>query len=360
MMMSPISAPAGAVLRSLEESAVSFDWDNVASYLAGHGLILDLSEPPRRFAGGLANINMLLRIDGGYAVFRRPPDGPLPKGAHDMKREHRVLHGLAPVLPLAPRSLHFCEDGSVAGAPFQILEYRGGRSVRGSDIAPLPDTAETGATLSRLLIDTLSQIHAVDTDAAGLGDLGRPEGFLARTISGWIARGDAILKGQMCAAGREVADWMQAQPAPDADPVLLHNDFKLDNVLLKPDVIAPEVVLDWDMATHGDPLVDLATLLSYWTEPGDPQCMIALDQMPTARSGFLSREDAANAYAASSGRSLDNFRLHRVLAIFRLAVVFHQLAALKVNNPAATPQQAALNPDDLFIFALDVARGKMF
>ena len=360
MPLKEASVPPGAALRSPEESIVSFDWGRIAAHLANHGLTLDLSAPPRRFAGGLANINMLLEIDGGFAVFRRPPDGPLPKGAHDMKREHRVLHGLAPVLPLAPRSLHFCDDVSVAGAPFQILEYRSGLILRGSDIAPLPDTEETGAALSRLLIDTLAQIHAVDADAAGLGDLGRPEGFLARTIAGWIARADAILDGRLSTAGQQVAAWLRDQRAGDTVPVLLHNDFKLDNILLKPDAIQPEAVLDWDMATRGDPLVDLATLLSYWTEVGDLPCMFALNQMPTARPGFLSREAAAMAYAATVGRPLDDFRVHRVLAIFRLAVVFHQLNALQASNAGPASGRGDFDPDDLFVFALDVAHGKVF
>lgn len=351
--------PHDVALCSMEDSRVSFDWRQVAAYLAENGMTLDVTRPPRRFAGGLANINMLVRINGEYAVLRRPPDGPLPKGAHDMKREHRVLHKLAAVLPLAPRSLHFCEDASVAGAPFQILEYRGGRSVRGADIAPLPNTPETGAALSQLLVDTLVRIHAVDPVAAGLGDLGRPEGFLARTIASWIARAETILAGELSTAGQEVAAWLRRQPAPDRPAVLLHNDMKLDNVLLKSDRIAAEAVLDWDMATRGDPLIDLATTLSYWTEPGDPPCMFALAQMPTARPGFLSREQTANAYAATSGRTLDGFQTARVLGIFRLAVVFHQLNALQTRNPGAS-RDDLLDPDDLFVHALDVAHGKMF
>lgn len=362
--MNGVCSPPETVLRSLEDSCVSFDWQRVAAYLTDHGMTLDLREPPRRFAGGLANLNMAVRIDGNYAVFRRPPDGPLPKGAHDMKREHRVLQGLAPVMPLVPRSLHFCVDPDIAGAPFQLIEYRAGDSLRGSSLGSLPATEETGQALSAMMINLMARIHAVEPNIAGLGDLGRPEGFLARTVDGWIGRAEAITKGNLAAAGRDVRDWLRKQTAPDAQPVLLHNDFKLDNILLKPGSIEPEVVVDWDMATRGDPLVDLATLLSYWTESGDPDCMVALDQMPTARPGFLSREAAAQAYAAQTGRSIDDFRLPRVLAIFRLAIVFHQLNALKHTGkgwPDRDDGRAVrLNPDDLFAFALDVARGRIF
>jgi aminoglycoside phosphotransferase (APT) family kinase protein len=284
----------------------------------------------------------------------------LPKGAHDMAREHRVLHALAPVLPLAPRSLHFCGDAEIAGAPFQILEYRAGRAVRGSSLDPLPDTPETGTALSVLMTDTLARIHAVDPAASGLGDLGRPEGFLTRTAKGWIARAEAICGEALSTAGREVAAWLEAQTPREAQPVLLHNDIKLDNMLLHPDRIEVAAVLDWDMATRGDPFFDLATLLSYWTEAGDPPCMTALDQLPTARAGFMTREQAAQDYAARTGRSLAGFEFSRVLAVYKTAVVFHQLRVIQAGNAAFAARYAALDPDDLFVFALDIARGKVF
>jgi aminoglycoside phosphotransferase (APT) family kinase protein len=278
-----------------------------------------------------------------------------------MAREHRVLSGLAPVLPLAPRSLHYCGDVAIAGAPFQILEYRAGRTVRGGDLAPLPDTAESGAALSRLLIATLAKIHAVDTAAAGLDDLGRPEGFLRRTAAGWTARAEAVLDGKLSTAARELVAWLERHPGAEADaPVLLHNDFKLDNLVLGADRVEVEAVLDWDMATRGDALFDLAALLSYWSEPGDPACMAALNQMPTARPGFLSREAAAAAYAGLTGRSLHGFIVPRVLAMFRLGVVFHQLRALQMHESDRQPRLSGLDADDLFVFALDVANGRAF
>lgn len=347
--------PPSAVLQAIEASDVSFDWARVRAHLAGYGWMLDLSFAPRRFAGGLANINMLVRINDDWAVFRRPPDGPLPKGAHDMAREHRVLDRLAPMLPIAPRSIHYCDDSGVAGAPFQILEYRSGRVVRGARLAPLPDLPETGKAVSRLLIETLARIHAVDVTAAGLSELGRPEGFLERTAAGWAARASAALDGRQSTACRELIGWFGRQVAPNTDaPALLHNDFKLDNLVLREDALETEVVLDWDMATRGDPLFDLATLLSYWSEPTDPPCMAALQQMPTALPGFLSRQEAAELYASITGRSLERLRFPRVLAMFKLGVVFHQLAALKPKD-----QLPAVDPDEFFEFALEVANGEV-
>jgi aminoglycoside phosphotransferase (APT) family kinase protein len=353
--------PASVALLPADATAGLVDWAQVGAYLAAQGLALDPGFAPRRFAGGLANINMLVRIDGGWAVFRRPPPGPLPKGAHDMAREHRVLGRLWRHLPIAPRSLHFCSDTTIAGAPFQILAFHEGRIVRGDALAPLPETAESGAALSRMMIETLARIHAVDVEAAGLGDLGRPEGFLQRTAKGWSGRAAAASGGRISPACAAVAAWLeQRQPADTPQPTLLHNDFKLDNIILAAGAIAPAAVVDWDMATRGDPLFDLATLLSYWAEPGDPPYMRALRQMPTARPGFLTREAAAHSYAALTGRALHDFRFPRVLAMFKLGVVFLQLHAMQ--DPARAPDSrlSAIVPDELFAFALDVAHGRLF
>jgi aminoglycoside phosphotransferase (APT) family kinase protein len=356
--MTPLASTA---LMSADASAGLVDWNRVGAYLALSGLHLDRSFVPRRFAGGLANINMLIRVDDMWAVFRRPPAGPLPKGAHDMAREHRVLSRLWRQLPIAPKSLHFCEDVTLVGAAFQILAFYEGRVVRGADIAPLPDTPDTGTAVSTMLIETLARIHAVDVESAGLSDLGRPQGFLARTAKGWTARGEAMSPGGISPACAAVGDWLQRQDPVECDlPTLLHNDFKLDNIILAPDAISPVAVVDWDMATRGDPLFDLATLLSYWTEPGDPSCMRALNQMPTGRAGFMTREAAAQAYADLAGRSLDGFLFPRVLAMFKLGVVFQQLHAQPTGDGRPDPRLAGIVPDALFEFALDVAHGKIF
>jgi aminoglycoside phosphotransferase (APT) family kinase protein len=342
---------------------VAIDWPGVAAHLARYGMTLDLGFAPRRFAGGLANINMLVRVDGDWAVFRRPPAGPLPRGSHDMAREHRVLSRLWRHLPFAPRSLHFAADCPAAGAPFQILAYVPGRVVRGDSLAPLPDTVEIGRTLSEMLIETLIRIHAVGTAAAGLHDLGWPAGFLARTAAGWIGRARAVLGETVSPSCAFVIDWLERMPVPEtAEPTLLHSDFKLDNIILAEDAIAPAAVVDWDMATRGDPLFDLATLLSYWTEPGDPPCMHRLAQMPTARPGFHTRVQVARAYGERTRRSLDGFQYHRVLAMLKLGVVFHQLHRRYANEGATDPRVAgfAALADGLLDFTAEIARGRCF
>ena len=343
----------------LAEDWLAEDWPAVARHLAAHGMRM-ADTPPRRFAGGLANRNYLIHLDTGPAVLRRPPPGPLPPGAHDMAREHRILSRLPDALPAAPRSLHLCEDAAVMGVPFQVLEYRRGRVVRAT--LP-PDLAGQGGALSETMLATLADIHAVDTGALGLDTLGRPEGYLARQLAGWRRRGSAV--AQDAAALRlldELGGWLEAHAVPDGPPALLHGDFKLDNLILDEATLQPAAVVDWDQGTRGDPLFDLATLLSYWTEPGDPPGMHALQQMPTAAPGFLGREAACLRYAALTGRDVSDFRFHRVLGLLKLAVIFLQLGALSRTGATADPRYAgfAAVGSGVLAFGREVAAGRAF
>lgn len=343
------------------------DWPAVARHLDAHGCgALTLEPPPRRFASGLANRNFLVELDGGSitgpAVLRCPPPGDLPPGAHDMAREHRILSRLPDALPFVPRGLHLCEDRAVAGVAFQILEYRPGIVIR----ERLPDgMGEPEATrLSHVLIETLAQLHAVDPVAVGLDTLGRPEGFLARTAAGWQRRGLACEDPAATPAIHALGDWLARNPVPDgaaAVPTLLHNDWKLDNFILAPD-LSPSAVVDWDQGTRGDPLFDLAVLLSYWTEPGDPEAMLVLHQMPTAAPGFLTRQQAAEAYAARTGRDLSHFRHHRVLGILKLGVIFLQLHRLYRTGAVSDPQYARFGTlaAGLLEFGVEVSAGRVF
>ena len=257
-----ISLPPGLALRP-EPLSAPLDTGRVAAELARIGLTLDERVAPRQFAGGLANLNFLVRLSDSWAVLRRPPDGPLPPGANDMAREHRVLSALWQALPLAPRSLHLCTDTDVIGVPFQLLEFRTGLTIRGDALDPLPNTPETGKALSAMLVETLAQVHAIDPVAVGLGTLGRPEGFFQRQIKGWLGRAGDILGSDLSPSARAVGDWLMACPAPDdSHPALLHSDFKLDNLLLDPDTLRATTLVDWDMGTRGSAMFDLATMLS--------------------------------------------------------------------------------------------------
>ncbi len=350
------------LFRAPAETA-TLDWAAVAAHLEANGLRLDPDPPPRQFRGGLANLNFLVAVDGAPAVLRTPPPGPLPPGANDMKREHRILSRLWQALPLAPRSLHLCEDAGVVGHPFLILEYRAGITLAGAAPERLAAEPAAGARLGPLMVDVLADIHAVDPAAVGLEGLGRPDGFLERAVAGWAQRAERCAGAEgldPLVAG--LADWLRRKVPRDGTPTLLHNDFKLDNMILEAEGLTPVAIVDWDQGTRGDPLFDLATLLSYWTEPGDPPAMHELAQMPTAGHGFPSRRAAAERYAARTGRDLSGFRFHRVLALFKLGVVFQQLHGRYLAGTTADPRYAGFGAlaRGIFEFTHEVSQDRCF
>lgn len=363
-----MSAPIGADIPQLRsaDDTVAQDWSRLQQYLATQGLHFDPTPAPRQFAGGFANLNYLIVVDGREAVLRRPPMGPLPPGAYDMGRESKILSRLHEQFPLAPRALHLCRDESILGAPFQITEYRRGVSYRASLPPALAGDTAACARLGQLLIDVLARLHRVDPEAVGLGDLGKPQGFLERAVEGWIKRANLAVDGwatpRTLSLIAELSSWLRANRQPDGPAVLLHNDFKLDNLLLDPQSLQAVAVLDWDQGTRGDGLFDLATLLSYWTEHGDPPAMHEMQQMPTALPGFPTREQAAQAYAAATGRDLSGFRFHRVLAMFKTAVIFQQLHARWVAGATQEARYATLGSlaEGLLEFAQDIAAQRRF
>jgi aminoglycoside phosphotransferase (APT) family kinase protein len=357
---------AAADLMRAEIETVPQYWPRLAEYLAGRGMQLDLDTPPQQFAGGFANLNYLITLDGQPAVLRRPPKGPLPAGAYDMAREFQILSRLWQKFPLAPRGLHLCEDARVIGAPFQIVEYRTGISLRDSLPASLAGNVTVGATLGNTLADILIELHRVDPKSVGLETLGKPSGFLQRATEGWIKRASVAVDGWGTPTTLqliiELAHWLREHCVPDASPQLLHNDFKLDNVLLDPVTLAPLAVLDWDQGTRGDGLFDLAVLLSYWTEPGDPAAMHQMAQMPTASAGFPSRQQVAERYALAIGRDLSTFRFHRVLAQMRTAVIFQQLHVRWRRGETRDSRYERFGEigEGLLLFARAIARGEVF
>mgnify|MGYP002629817656 CR=1 FL=1 len=340
-------------------------WEMLASHLSGVGMTLD-PPPPQRFTSGFGNLNYLIYVDGQRAVLRRPPLGPLPPGANDMARESKILSSLWRDFPLAPKCLHFSDDAHIIGAPFFIMEFREG-IVIGGDMPPAlagwqdPDGASAGAVLGQHMITTLVALHGIDPASVGLDDLGRPEGFLQRTISGWEKRAELAWQHRRPTALNDILKWLNANQPEDRAPTLIHNDFKLDNFILSADRLAPVALIDWDMGTRGDPLLDLAVLLSYWTEAGDPPGVKRLNQMPTTGHGFSSRAEIAAQYARQSGCDLSDFAFYRVLALLRLAVVFRQLYSRNRDSGAADPRFENFDQlaDDLLSFSVDVMRGRI-
>jgi aminoglycoside phosphotransferase (APT) family kinase protein len=284
----------------------------------------------RQFAGGKANLTYLLRFGDREFVLRRPPLGPIPPGAHDMRREHRVLSALYRRYALAPRSLLLCEDESIIGAVFIVEERRQGFVIR-DDIPPeFAGRPELNRRIGEALIDALADLHRVAPAEVGVGDLGRPEGFVERQLAGWSRRWQAAQGGEEAErSAREwapVLDWLAARLPPSRGAALLHNDYRLDNCLLNTgDPARIEAVLDWDMCTQGDPLCDLGYVLNYWVEPGDPPEWRDIAAMPTWRPGFPSRAEAVERYAMRTGFDVGAIGWHQVFAAFKLAVIIQQI-----------------------------------
>lgn len=278
-----------------------------------------------QFPGGHANLTYLLHYPAADYVLRRGPHGDVAAGAHDMGREYRVLSVLYRQFPLAPRAYVYCEDASVIGAPFFVMERRRGIVVR-RDVPPEfgggKDPVRT-RKLSEVLIDTLADFHAVDPAAAGLDGLGRPEGYLRRQVKGWSERWNRA-KTKDLAAADEVVRWLALHEPPAPRPTLVHNDWRLDNMAVAADDPGRCVaVYDWDMCTVGDPLTDVGTLLSSWNEPGEAYEF--LSPMPSREPGFMTRAEAIERYGRRSGRDVSVIRYYYVFGLFKMAGIVQQL-----------------------------------
>jgi aminoglycoside phosphotransferase (APT) family kinase protein len=270
-------------------------------------------------------------------------------------------------LPLVPHAKLFCDDSAIIGSSFFVMEYRPGLVISDEITSDTLDKwinpTSIGQPLGGRVVDVLAELHAVDVGACGLGELGRPEGFIARTLRGWSKRAHLCWVDSTPAKLIELLEWLNANPAMKIGAAsLIHNDFKLDNIILDPDTLEPRTLIDWDMGTLGDPQYDLAVLLSYWTETTDPEAMHQLRQMPPADHGFPTREETAALYSKVSGRELHDFTFYRVLATLRLAVVIQQL--YRRYETGGTDDTKFANFDDLALgllgFGMDIAYGRHF
>lgn len=279
-----------------------------------------------QFGGGKANLTYLLTFpNGSELVLRRPPLGPVAPGAHDMSREYRVLSRLWRSFDKAPRALAYCDDESVMGTDFFLMERRDGVVVRGSVPERFGAGDDVGANrkLSEVVIDTLAEFHSVDPVSCDLGDLGHPEGFIQRQVEGWAGRWERA-KHEENPLADELAAWLLAKLPPEGRPSLLHNDWRLDNMAVSADDPGTCVaVYDWDMATRGDPLADLGTLMGSWFDPGEAPGELSM--MPTQIPGWLSRREAVERYAAKSRGDPASIDWYLVFGAWKLAIILQQI-----------------------------------
>ena len=269
-----------------------------------------------QFPNGHSNLVYLVRTEHREYVLRRPPLGPVAPKAHDMAREYRVLQAVNPHFPEAPQVFLLCEDPAVIGGTFFLMERRRGVVIRDSiprELAAIPDYPRQ---VSEAFIDCLVRLHSIDVSQPGFSSLGKPEGFVERQVRGWAERWNRAKTEELPDMDR-IVRWLADHLPQSREATLVHNDYKLDNVMLRPSGDRVEAVLDWEMTTIGDPLADLGLTICYWSWAG----MTAV----TSQEGWYTRDQFLERYAARTGRDLTHIRYYEVLGIFKLAVILQQI-----------------------------------
>jgi aminoglycoside phosphotransferase (APT) family kinase protein len=280
-----------------------------------------------QFSSGYSNLTYLLSSGTNGWVLRRPPFGNVVKSAHDMGREHRILSALNAAYPLAPRAFLYCADETILGAPFYVMERRKGVILRQKPPTEVALDPPTARRLGERFVDNLARLHGIDYTAAGLGDLGKPVGYVARQVTGWIKRYYDAQTDDLPAVERAAA-WLADHQPLESSAALIHNDYKYDNLVLDPgDLTRIIAVLDWEMATIGDPLMDLGTTLGYWVEAKDPEPLRASAFGPTALPGSLTRRELVERYGSITGRDSSGMLFYYVFGLFKIAVIGQQIYA---------------------------------
>lgn len=278
-----------------------------------------------QFPAGHSNLTYSVRLGQYNLVLRRPPFGSKVKAAHDMGREFRVLSKLHGAYPPAPHPLFYCEDTSILGASFYVMHRVRGVIIRREVPPGMPFPPQVARRLSESFVDNLAALHALDYAAIGLGDLGKPEGYMQRQVEGWIKRYHGSQTDEI-AEVEPVSRWLSERVPAQHGATLIHNDYKYDNVVVADDDVTRIIgVLDWEMATLGDPLSDLGTTIGYWIDPDDPEELQRIRWAPTTQPGTLSRRALVDRYAATTGRDTSNIAFYYVYAMFKTAVIGQQI-----------------------------------
>jgi aminoglycoside phosphotransferase (APT) family kinase protein len=313
--------PEVAPIRAGEE----IDVRALGNYLRGKVEGLEHGLSVEQFPGGHSNLTYLVHAGDREYVLRRPPLGPVAPKAHDMAREFHVLEAVNPVFPPAPRVYLLCEDPAVIGSTFYLMERRHGVVLRRDIPAEFISDGAFPRKASEGFIDCLAQLHSIDTERPPLAGLGRPDGFLERQVRGWTERWGRARTEELPGMDR-LMEWLATRVPASQRPALVHNDFKLDNLML--DTRNPgrvEAVLDWEMATVGDPLVDLGCTLCYWTQAGDPEMRGGALSGITAEPGWYTRAELVSRYAEKSGRDVSSLGYYEVFGLFKLGVILQQI-----------------------------------
>src|SRR5215212_537374 len=300
--------------------------ERLREYLAAHltGIVAPLTV--EQFPAGFSNLTYLLRAGDRELVLRRPPIGAKIKTAHDMGREYRILSHLHAVYDKVPRPLLFCEDEQILGAPFYVMERVKGIILRAQPPRDVDLSAAVMRGLSQTFIENLAEIHEVDYEAAGLGDLGSPQGYVQRQVAGWTKRYYNARTDDVPTID-QLAEWLaQHLPADSPRAALIHNDYKYDNLVLSPeDLTSVVAVLDWEMATIGDPLMDFGTSLGYWVETTDPEEWQRYGFGLTSLPGSFTRAESLDHYATRTGRRIEDPVFYFAYGLLKIAGIVQQI-----------------------------------
>jgi aminoglycoside phosphotransferase (APT) family kinase protein len=293
-----------------------------------------------QFPGGHSNLTYLIRYGSDEFVLRRPPVGPVAPTAHDMPREYKLLSVINPRFPLAPKPILLCEDLSIIGVPFYLMERRKGFIAHPNLPVELGHDPVLRKRLSENVIDTLVALHAVDIYSSGIVDIGKPTGFVTRQVRGWAGRWQRAKTGEL-AEMDQVIQWLLERTPQDSnnDATIVHNDFKLDNLMLdEQERFRVVAVLDWEMCTVGDPLVDVGLFLTYWTMKVSGQAENSSLRSFTSGPGWFTREDIIARYETKTGRNLSSIAFYETFARFKVAVVIQQIYFRYVQGQTQDPR----------------------
>lgn len=304
----------------------------------------------KQFVGGASNLTYLLRYPTRDLILRRPPSGTKAKGAHDMRREHDIQRALRPVFGQVAQMVAFCEDTDVIGSEFYVMERLEGVILRRDIPAELNMSSEQVRKLCLTAIDTLLALHHIDVESAGLSSFGKGTGYVERQVTGWSSRYNAARTfgdEHGTPSFAVVMKWLADNQPQDVANCLIHNDFRFDNLVLdEADPTRVIGVLDWEMATLGDPLMDLGGALAYWIQADDPQEVLDARRQPTNASGMLTRDEVWDYYREHSDVDFtkEDQLFYSVFGLFRLAVIAQQIYYRYAHGQTHNPVYARFRP----------------
>ena len=281
----------------------------------------------KQYASGASNLTYALDYPERRMVLRRPPFGDKPKSGHDMHREYKVMTALNGHIPV-PNTLYYTDDEAIIGAEFYVMDRSEGHLIHTEIPADWNWTAKEGRQLCENFFQTLVDLHTVDYNAAGLGDFGKPEGYVSRQILGWNRRWGKAWTEDI-EKFEDVQQWLvDNMPETERGAAVIHGDYRIDNCILKQhDPTQIEAILDWEISALGDPMMDLGNTLAYWIQAGDPDFMTMMVRQPSKAAGMMTRQEVLDFYAEKTGADVSGFQFYYVYGIWRLAVIIQQIYA---------------------------------